>query len=207
MKDLNKLYLPGRESDETIIVALRQHVIVIIKKIVVFVVLTVIITVILVLFRTYTNLFSDKTSLGYVLFVLVASLIYLFLLLYIYQAWVIYYLNIWIVTNKRVVNVEQKSLFHREVAELQLDKVQDVSSDVRGLVPTILKYGTIEVQTASEQDKFIFNRVPNPDTVASQILELHEQYLANHPEFSRPLEPKGMAQNQSKPQNNEAKPV
>jgi len=48
--------------------------------------------------------------------------------------WTDYYLDIWIVTNMRVIDMEQKSLFHRQTSTFRLDKIQDVTVEINGIV-------------------------------------------------------------------------
>lgn len=106
-----------------------------------------------------------------------------YLMIFIYSAWVFilwivgfmfwtdYYLDIWIITNKKIIDVEQLGLFRREISILHLDKIQDITSEVRGLLPTIINYGTIHVQTAGQQREFIIKDVPKPDQVRFKLNE------------------------------------
>ena len=177
MKGLNDFYFPGKEPDEKIIIALRRHVAAVAEKIFLFAVIGLILPIIYFFTRDYLTWLDDSTGLGYLVSVLAVSLFYLYILLFIYHAWVDYYLDLWIVTNERIVAMEQKGLFHRVVSELRLNRIQDVSSETKGFFPTIFKYGTVHIQTASEEDKFYFSEVPRPEMVARQILELHEKYV------------------------------
>ena len=72
----------------------------------------------------------------------------MFLWLYGFLLWIDYWLDVWIVTDERVINIEQKGLFSRSVSELHFYNVQDVTTSVRGVIPTLLNYGDVEVQTA-----------------------------------------------------------
>ncbi len=72
----------------------------------------------------------------------------LVMLMIIFTIWTVYYLDIWVVTNQRIMDIEQKSLFNREIKTLRMDTVQDVQVDVVGIFETFLKYGTLRVQTA-----------------------------------------------------------
>lgn len=83
-----------------------------------------------------------------------------------------YYLDIDIVTNDRIIDIEQTSLFGRAVSELDLTRVQDVHSEIKGIIPTMFGYGTVVVQTAGEDKNFVFKQVPNPHAVRQRILEL-----------------------------------
>lgn len=106
--------------------------------------------------------------------VLLASAYYLLLWLFLMSAFVDYYLDAWIVTDERIVNVEQHDLFSRTVSELDLANVQDVTSDVRGFFPSIFGYGDVYVQTSGEKERFIFEQVPRPDEIRKRLLELAE---------------------------------
>jgi len=176
MIDLNSLHFPGKEPDEQIVMALRRHPAALAQKIFLFAFIGILPPIGFYLVNSFATSLNNSSSLGFLITVLSLSIFYLYILLFIYHVWVDYYLDLWIVTNERVVAMTQHGLFHREVSELRLNRIQDVSSLVKGLFPTFFKYGTVHVQTASEQDKFYFRQVPNPEYVARQILELHERY-------------------------------
>lgn len=88
--------------------------------------------------------------------------------------WIDYYFDVWIVTNERIVNVEQKGLFDRQVSELRFNRVQDVTSTVEGLIPTMLNYGDVAVQTAGETERFLFRQVPDPNRIKDLVMRLSE---------------------------------
>lgn len=67
-----------------------------------------------------------------------------------------------IVTNKRVIRIEQKAFFKYETAETSLEKIQDISVKIEGLFATFLNFGTIEIQTAGTLVKFTFPQLPDP---------------------------------------------
>lgn len=91
--------------------------------------------------------------------------------LYAFLVWIDYFFDVWIITNERVINIEQKGLFVRAVSELKFSRIQDVTSEVSGMIPTILNFGDVKVQTASEEDYFLFRRVPDPYHVKDVIME------------------------------------
>jgi hypothetical protein len=91
-----------------------------------------------------------------------------------------YYLDVWIVTNERVINIEQKGLFSREVSEKELHKMQDITSDVDGFWATMLNYGDVYIQTAGEKERFVFKHIPFADEVARRISNLVSEYQKMH---------------------------
>ncbi len=110
------------------------------------------------------------------LFLFFYSLWLLFLWLSFFVAWTTYYLDVWYVTEKRIIAVDQKELFDRNISNLRFDKIQDVTINVDGLIPTMLHFGNIKVQTASEDEAdFMIDTVRNPDEVRRIIFNQHNE--------------------------------
>lgn len=107
---------------------------------------------------------------GRSLFLFVNSLALLFMWIYGFLTWFNYHLDVWIITNYRLVNVAQKGLFDREVSELKYDAIQDVTTDVSGFFPTILNFGDLSVQTAAEKSRFLIASVGNPYALKAEIM-------------------------------------
>ena len=116
------------------------------------------------------------------LVVMGVSIFMLFSWLFLFQAFLDYYLDIWVVTNHRIVNITQSGLFHREVSELRLYRVQDATASIGGPLRTLLNFGTVEIQTAGEQSHFVFKDIPDPQGVTKTILHLVEEDRAKNME-------------------------
>ncbi len=106
--------------------------------------------------------------------VLAASGYYLMVWLFLIGSFVDYYLDAWIVTDQRILNVEQHGIFSRTVSELDLSNVQDVTSEVHGVIPSIFGFGNVFVQTAGQKERFAFEQVSSPHEVRQRVLELVE---------------------------------
>lgn len=102
---------------------------------------------------------SDK---GLVMFLGLYALWVLFLLIGAFYSWTVWILDIWIVTDRKFVDIEQKSLFHRQVSTLTLEKVQDVTVQVDGVFATWLDFGTVIVQTAGQEREFVIHGIRRP---------------------------------------------
>jgi hypothetical protein len=116
--------------------------------------------------------FKTGGASGYALTFFIATTLLIITWIYSFLVWVDYYFDMWIITSERVVNIEQKGLFLREVSELKYNKVQDVTADVKGLFPTVLNYGDVHIQTAAEEERFFFRHIPNPYEIKNIIMEL-----------------------------------
>lgn len=90
---------------------------------------------------------------------------------YAFLIWIDYYYDLWVITDKRLVNIEQSGLFSRRTSELDFAKVQDITVDIKGFFPTMLNYGDVQVQTAGEEDNFLFRTISNPLAVKTLIMQ------------------------------------
>jgi hypothetical protein len=82
-----------------------------------------------------------------------------------------YYLNLWVVTNHRIVDVRQKGFFDREVSSLLLNRVQDVMVDTEGVMFSLLDIGDIFVQSAGATERFRMRGIPHPAELRDVILK------------------------------------
>jgi len=89
------------------------------------------------------------------------------------HAWTIYYLDVWVVTDRRVIVIDQVSLFRRHIGSFRLEKLQDVKIEINGIIATFLNYGVVECETASEShdQEFRTKHLPRPRELKSTILE------------------------------------
>lgn len=88
-----------------------------------------------------------------------------------------YYLDCWIVTNERTIHTELKGLFSRVYSSVNHDKIQDITIDIQGLFPTILRFGDLHIQTAGEFREFVFRQIPNPYKTKEIIFEAQREFL------------------------------
>lgn len=92
-----------------------------------------------------------------------------------------YYLDTWIVTNERVIDIEHHGLFSRTMSELRLSQIQDVTSETHGFFQIFLTFGDVHIQTAAGRARFNFKRIDNPDDVKHQVIALVQNYRKMHP--------------------------
>jgi uncharacterized membrane protein YdbT with pleckstrin-like domain len=90
-----------------------------------------------------------------------------------------YLLDIWIVTNYRILDNRQHGFFNRTLTEASLMKIQDQSVEIRGLIPTILNYGNLTIQTAGSIPKIEMREVPKPNAIKNKINEVIQNFQEN----------------------------
>jgi uncharacterized membrane protein YdbT with pleckstrin-like domain len=90
--------------------------------------------------------------------------------------WTDYFLDVWIITNKNLIDVEQIGVFHREISTTRLSRIQDVNSEVKGLFPTFLNFGNLSIQTAGSNTEFKIVGIDNPIQVRENLEKAISQY-------------------------------
>jgi len=172
-------HLPNSVPGEKVIHFLRRHPVTLLPVILGYV-FAILIPVVAF---TYLFLYEPTIVQNSILFpviVIISSLMFLFTWLILFQMFMDYYLDVWIVTTRRILSIEQTGLFNRVVSELRLYRVQDVTSQTKGFLHTMLDYGFVEIQTAGEKTHFVFEEIPNPLAVSKTILELAERDRNEH---------------------------
>jgi uncharacterized membrane protein YdbT with pleckstrin-like domain len=113
----------------------------------------------------------------FALSVVIYSLWFLFVFIFLTVQWTEYYLDVWYITDSRLVDVEQISLFSRKTKTLSLKRVQDITVEVNGFLATALNYGDIHVQTAGASRKIILYHSKNPYEVKKIISNIVESSI------------------------------
>ncbi len=160
----------GQDSDEKIVKLLHRHLLIILSGATIVLISFLLPVVLYFIFQQFFPSFLTEPY--FYLFVFFSGIYILFIWLKLFLLIVDYYLDVWIITNKRIVDIIQSGLFKREVSECRLDRIQDVTTRVEGLTPTVFDFGDVHIQTAGREKEFIFKQVPNPYGVKDLILDL-----------------------------------
>jgi len=122
--------------------------------------------------RTIINLFDNFLG-NWGTFSYLVWLLLLWILFFV--EWTDYYLDVLVVTNKRIVQIEQKGFFNREVTSFFYAQIQDITVETAGFIKTFLKFGHLHIQTAGHNHEIIIKDAHNPEQARSLILRLQEQ--------------------------------
>lgn len=168
--------------NEQIVLIVRKHWIAIIGRLIVLLFTIIVPILILIALPIFVPFFPSWQT-GHIIYLY--TLVYTFLLIVswvvFFFAWTEYHLDIWVVTTHRIFIVDQKSMFYREISSLTLDKIQDLTIDIDGFLPTMLKFGEIFIETAGENKNFEFKNARNPEAIKIAINSIQKDF------YSRPL--------------------
>lgn len=169
-----KVLFPGQQADEEIYLVTRQHWLVMASQFAVWFIFVILLVVFD--FLTGPNFPFLEESPARQTITLLKLIYVMFLVAGLFSIWILYYLNMQVVTNQRIVDITQKNFLNHTTSELNLSRIQDVTAEIRGFLGTFFNYGNIYVQTAGETARFEFNNVPDPHKIAKLILDLYEKF-------------------------------
>ena len=89
-----------------------------------------------------------------------------------FSAWTDYYLDVWQVTDRRIIDIEQKGFFSRDEAMIRFENIQDITIDTHGFFATVFDFGDLRVQSAGERREFIIKNAAHPEAMKKKIQEL-----------------------------------
>lgn len=96
-----------------------------------------------------------------------------------FMTWTNYYLDLWIVTDRRIILIDQIHFFNRNVSILRLERMQDIEFSIKGIIPTFLNFGTLKAQTAGHfESNFRSTGLPDPRGLQAIIQKAMDARLA-----------------------------
>lgn len=158
---------------------LRRHPITFLPYVLFFILLLAVPFILYTLIATLFPDFFANTTLQSIA-IIFTSVYLLCIYIFFYTQFIAYYLDIWVITNERMIDVEQFGLFSRSVSELELSQIQDVTADVHGIFATFFNYGDVSIKTASSTASIIARQVPNPNHVRETLIKLADSDRRTH---------------------------
>jgi signal transduction histidine kinase len=175
-------YFADQFEDEEVLFVFRKHPVVMRRGL--------ILGMLAILLGTVPALFDPRYS---VYFLGLAGGLALGGLLFL-PSWISWHFSVFIVSDKRLIQITQKGMFSRSVIDMGLSQIQMVNYQVAGVQETVLGYGTIMMQTFVGD--LVIHDIPHPAKIQKKLLEiLREQGIAATP-YSEPPEEAEMGQNE-----------
>ncbi len=93
-------------------------------------------------------------------------------LIYWLRTYLIYSRTALLISDRRVMDFNQKGLFHQEVSEIIFANIEDISYNKKGIVATLFNYGTLEIQTAAQKITIEIKGIKRPDQIQNLITDV-----------------------------------
>lgn len=165
------------ESNEQVLTVVRKHWLVIVAELfgsVFFLLIPLLLYIIIPLTPINTELVLPYSH--YLWYI--TGIWMLFSLLAAFMVWTHYFLDLWIVTDRRIIVIDQVRFFNRKVSSFRLERLQDIKVSIDGFIPTIFNFGTIKAQTASAaESNFASSGLPDPRGIQSVIQKAMDSRL------------------------------
>lgn len=101
---------------------------------------------------------------------------WLFFWVFLYIEWLNHELDMYVITDNRVIWIDQISFLNRTVSECNLWQVQEVNSKTSGLFANILNYWTLSIQTAWNKTTLKMWFSPDSMQAARIVLNIVDDY-------------------------------
>lgn len=154
----------GKEKDEEVILVVRSHWINF---------YSFILLALLILFFPFLFVFIDTTLLGDIVLFLGLFIPCLTLSLsVIVYAFVRWFYNVNIITDKRIIDLDFTSVASHSLSEARLEKIEDITHKQLGFVGSLFDVGTVYFQTAGATPEIEFNSIRSPRVVQDILYDL-----------------------------------
>jgi membrane protein YdbS with pleckstrin-like domain len=97
----------------------------------------------------------------------------LIVLLYGIYNYILWLVNSYVVTDKRLVAVHYRSLFKKQVLECPLEHITNVSYSTSGLFSSLLNFGNVEVRATGLDRPLEFLHLRHPEQIKDFLWALH----------------------------------
>ncbi|MCL2110631.1 PH domain-containing protein, partial [Microgenomates group bacterium] len=132
-------------EDEEILLVVRQHWIVFVPKL-----LVVAMLLFVPIMVCQVELMREVSGLR--LLIGACLLSYLAIAGYLLHVIVTWFFNVYIITDERLIDVAFDTILSSDISIMKTDKIQDHSLKSNGFWETLLRYGTIVIQTAGAEN-------------------------------------------------------
>lgn len=159
-------YFPDQFDNEEVLYVFRKHPIVM-RKGLIFGSLGLLVGPLYTLILTYAKPDNPPTMtffyLSFVVSILISAILF-------FPAWMNWYFSVFIISDRRFIQITQKGMFRRSVVDMALPQIQMVNYEVSGVQETLLGYGTIMMQTFVGD--LVIHYIHHPAKIQKKMLEI-----------------------------------
>lgn len=154
------LKFESQEMNEAVYYLLRKHPITNMPSVLLIFALLIIPLIVIIMFKDLHQSFIEFIPGN--LEITIILLWYSFVFFLSFEAFLLWYFNVYIITDKRVIDVDFHGLWNKRISETSLDHVEDATYETNQFLHVIFDYGDISIQTAAEKGNLIFEVFPTP---------------------------------------------
>jgi len=163
MTELESYQFRGQRPDEEVVLVTKQHIWLLMP------IAIVILVVLLINGVVFWWFAASKITSVSILLTVVFGGIYSFLF------WFSWNNSDYILTDQRVIKIDQLSMFNRVISEAEIHRIQEISTEIKGPIKTMFNFGTVKIKTASDNSRLDLDDVSNPYDVQQAIVQIQKK--------------------------------
>lgn len=98
-------------------------------------------------------------------------------LVYLIHKFLLWRLNCYVLTNQRLINLIFFNTIHKKVIEAPLERILNISFEIKGFFPAIFNYGDIHVQIVGLTEPLVFTKISYPARTKDFLWNAHNKFL------------------------------
>lgn len=100
----------------------------------------------------------------------------LLVLAYAVNKYLLWLLNVYLISSKRLVKIAYKNLLNKKVLESPLDHILNVGFSTKGFWQTLFGFGSVEVQAAGLPEAMVLQNLSHPSQIKDFIWAAHHNH-------------------------------
>lgn len=120
--------------------------------------------------------FAFLLPVGIPMFWIFVPFYFVFMGTYIFILWMNDICDIWLLTNKRIIDITQRGFLSRRTSIAELNNIQNVNFSQKGPLQAMFNIGTVEIQTAGTSPDLEQDYLESPGEVADLVLLYSRNY-------------------------------
>ncbi len=158
----------NQEADEDVVLVVRRDFITNLP----WIISMILLFLLPIIIGPFIPFFFPNFSVSNALLVLTYSFYYVVVIGFTLLNFAIWYFNVGIITNKRIIDLDVPNILVRHLSEARLASIVDVSYSQVGGLRSYFDYGHVDLQTEALLQNIEFDRAPNPNFIRKVVGEL-----------------------------------
>lgn len=161
MSKKNKILTIELKDDEQVKDIVRESALVIMPRI-------IIAMIYLIVLFFFLFMFISFGTVGVIIFVFLL----LFGIAFIMRKIFLWYMNVFIVTNQRIIDLEQKGFLNKHISEIPFQKVDNIHYRIKGIFHNVFRCGDLFVQSYKGVTFLVMKNVRKPSQIRTKLLKI-----------------------------------
>jgi len=168
------LKYPGKHDDDKVVLFVRKHWV---KYLVVSIISVLLFSIPLIAIIVFFSNKSEIDSMSVEIITVSIGIYLLIVMALILQAFVDFYLDMFVITEDRIIFVRQNGFFNQQIDESHIAEISEVGVDIKGFINSVVGCGDVIVHMGNDEAILTIDDIQHPEKVAREITRLHKEFV------------------------------